>query len=146
MSLKKILVIFALFVLILVAFFFIFPKFRKDRHIENLPASTPSIEDRIKEKFNNTIPDDMEKIELQNVSDKAAMGIATKEGVYADLPDLAVGENYQVLITNGKNTITLGNLSRSKGGYILEYDLSKYPGYNTIFVTKGGEHILEGSF
>ncbi len=147
MSLKKIIVISVLFALILIVFFFILPRLKKDKQVESLPPATPSAEDRIEEKFNGlVIPDDVEKIELKNVSGEMAIGVATKEGIYADLPDLKTGEIYQVLITNGLNTIALGSLRQSKGGYILEYNLSKYPGYDTIFITRGQERILEGSF
>ena len=34
----------------------------------------------------------------------------------------------------------------AKGGWILDYSSSKYPGYNKIIVTQGTAHILEGSF
>ena len=92
------------------------------------------------------IPEDADKIELINKSDGVAMGIATKKGIYADLPEPGPGENYQVVLSNGIDSIVLGYLKVTKSGYLLEYDLSKYPGFNKISVIKNSVCILEGTF
>lgn len=75
------------------------------------------------------------------------MGIATRTEVLADLPGLANGQFYQVRLQNinGKEVL-LGNLRQAKGGWILEYNSVKFPGYNKVIVTLGTKHILEGSF
>jgi hypothetical protein len=112
-----------------------------------VPESTPSIEDNIKEKVKwLSIPEDADVIELKNVSGEEGMGIATKSEIIADLPNLAKGEKYQVFIEDGSKTVLLGNLENLKGGWILEYDLSKYQDYKKIVVVKNGRHVLEGSY
>jgi len=92
------------------------------------------------------IPVDAEKVELKNVSGEPGMGIATRNEILADLPALKEGENYQVLLGNGSKTIILGTMRQAKGGYLLEYDSTKYPGYNQVIIIKGSKRILEGSF
>ncbi|MFA6519188.1 MAG: hypothetical protein WCV93_06115 [Candidatus Shapirobacteria bacterium] len=147
MSIKRIAAIFLALMLVLVLFFLMLPKIRKNSPPINIPSGTPSIEEQIKEKFKGLeIPVDAEKVELKNVSEEPGMGIATRNEVLADLPTLKEGENYQVLISNGSKTILLGTMRQAKGGYLLEYDSSKYSGYNQIIIVKGSVHILEGSF
>ena len=147
MGIKRIVAIFLALMLVFVFFFVVFPKIRKNSPPINIPSSTPGIEEQIKEKFKGLeIPVDAEKVELKNVSGEPGMGIATRKEVLADLPALKEGENYQVLISNGSKTMLLGTMRQAKGGYILEYDSSKYSGYNQIIIVKGSVHILEGSF
>lgn len=145
MNVRRITILFLALIFIVAAFLIFFQNKNKSSTLTPLP--TPGIEDQIENKFNGlVIPDDTEKIELINVSGVEGMGVATKEGIYADLPDLEKGESYQVVIGNGKKTIVLGNLKKAKGGWILEYDLSKFEGYNQIAIVKNGQDILEGTF
>ena len=110
-------------------------------------SPTPSIEQQIETKFKGlVIPDDSEKIELKDVSGGSGIGIATKSEILADLPDLANGKFYQVWLSKDSKNILLGHLTKAKGGYLLNYDLTKFPGYNKVIVTSGSTHILEGSF
>jgi len=144
---KKIATILLALVVVVVLFFLVSPKLRKNNPSFNIPSSTPGIEEQIKEKFKGLeIPVDAEKVELKNVSGEPGMGIATRNEILADLPALKEGENYQVLLGNGSKTIILGTMRQAKGGYLLEYDSSKYPGYNQIIIVKGSKRILEGSF
>jgi len=146
MNTKKVVAIFVALIILVVVFLIIFPKFIK-KPTTLLPTPTPSVEEQLEQRLNGlVIPDDAEKIDLKNVSGGEAMGIATKSEVVADLPDLSRGESYQVLLSNGAKTVLLGTMKQAKGGWILEYDLSKYPGYNQIIVVKGSQHILEGTF
>jgi len=112
------------------------------------PTPTPSIQQQIKNKFSNLIiPQGEPNIDLKDVSGGAGMGIATKNEILADLPDLAKGQVYQGYLENSLGKIVLlGALKSEKGGWILNYDSSKYPGYNKIIVAVGTKHILEGSF
>lgn len=147
MNTRRIITIFLFIAILVTASIFVFQKNKKANPSFKLPEPTPSVTDQIEEKFQGlVIPDDTEKIELDNVSGGEAMGIATKNEILADLPDLEKGETYQMLISNGTKTILLGNLKQAKGGWILEYDLSKYFGYNQITVMKGRQQILKGSF
>lgn len=117
------------------------------------PTASPSIQQQIENKFKGlVIPTDAEKIELKDVSGGVGMGIATRNEILADLPTLPNGQFYQGWLekdlpeqTGGK-IILLGNLIMAKGGWILNYDSSKYLGYNKVIVTQGAKHILEGSF
>ena len=75
------------------------------------------------------------------------MGLATRNEILADLPTLPNGQSYQGWLENSSGkTVLLGTLKEAKGGWILNYNSSIYPGYNKIIVTVGVKHILEGSF
>lgn len=146
MNTKKIVAILVTLAAVIILFLILFPKLNKKPSV-TFPNPTPSVEDQLKEKLNGlVIPDDAEKIELKNVSGGEGMGIATSTEVVADLPEPPAGQTYQVLLGNGTKTILLGSLRQAKGGYILEYNLSKYPEYNQIIVVRGLQHILEGTF
>ena len=111
------------------------------------PSASPSIQQQIQNKFNGlVIPKDQESIELKDVSGGSAIGIATRNEILADLPDLPSGEFYQGWIENNGKTVLLGTLKIAKGGWILSYSSSAYPGYNKVIVAVGTKHILEGSF
>ena len=139
--------IFVALVAVVIGFFLLFPSLKKSPPSLNIPLATPGIEEQIEQKFGGLdIPEDVEKIELKNVSGDEGIGIATRSEILADLPDLGRGESYQVLLSDGSKTILLGNLRLAKGGYILEYDSSKYPEFDQIIIVKGSKRILEGSF
>ena len=111
------------------------------------PTATPSIQQQIENKFSGlVIPQDQEKVELKNVSGGVGMGIATRNEILADLPTLPNGQFYQGWLEKDGRTVLLGTLKMAKGGWILNYNSSVYPGYNKVIVTAGGKHILEGSF
>lgn len=136
-----------LVLVVIIAGVIYFSQKNKNKSSLTLPSPTPSITQQVTNKFNGfTIPSDAEKIELKNVSGGEGMGIATRNEVLADLPGIPAGKNYQVFLGNGVKTILLGSMRQAKGGYLLEYDSSKYPGYNQIIVVVGTKHILEGSF
>lgn len=112
-----------------------------------LTVTTPSIEEKIGETFNGlTIPEGVEKAELKDVSGGNGFGIATRTEVLADLPDPDRGEFYQAWIEKGDQKILLGKMRVAKGGYLIEYDGARYPGYDKVVVTLGEKRILEGSF
>lgn len=146
MNAKRIIFAFVFLILLIVVFLAVYLKDKQTSFL-TVPLSTPGVEERMQEKFEGLkIPDDEEKIELKNVSDSEALGIATKKGLYADLPDPEKGKVYRVILENGLKKITLGNLTKTKAGWFLEYDLSKYEGYSKISVTENGNTILEGTF
>lgn len=147
MKIGKMIAMFVVLAAVVVGFFLLFPSLKKTPPSLNLPPATPGIEEQIKQKFGGLdIPEDAERTELKNVSEDEGIGIATRSEILADLPDLEKGESYQALLSDGSKTILLGNLRLAKGGYILEYDSSKYPGFNQIVIMKGSKRILEGSF
>ena len=122
-------------------------KNKKDARLENSPLPTPTFEEKIEERFGGfTVPDDVEKAELKDVSGGIGFGVATRTEILADLPEPAVNKSYQVwLEKSGKKTL-LGSMRIAKGGYLLEYNSGKFPGYNKVIVTLDGINILEGSF
>jgi hypothetical protein len=111
------------------------------------PSAVPSIQQQVESKFNGlVIPQGEASIELKDVSGGVGMGIATRSEVIADLPILPNGQFYQVSLENNGKAVLLGKLSQAKGGWILNFNSSNYPGYNKVIVAVGAKHILEGSF
>lgn len=112
------------------------------------PIATPSIQQKIESKFKGlTIPANVEQIELKDVTGGESMGIATRNEILADLPDLAKGQIYQAYLVNSFGKIVLlGSLRAAKGAWILEYNSGEFPGYNKVVIAQGATHILEGSF
>ena len=84
--------IFVALVAVVIGFFLLFPSLKKSPPSLNIPLATPGIEEQIEQKFGGLdIPEDVEKIELKNVSGDDGMGIATRNEILADLPDLGRG-------------------------------------------------------
>ncbi len=116
--------------------------------------------------FNMEIPDDLDSVELKDVTGGMGRGIATRkfEGTFthtvlADLPDLETGfyEGWLVRGEVGNSNfgfISTGKLKVAKGGFLLEFssgtDYSDYGGVvvteELIFDKTPEIHILEGSF
>lgn len=108
---------------------------------------TPTIEEKIGTVFPGfQVPDDIEKVELKDISGGDSFGVATRTEVLANLPDPEAGKHYQVWLEKGNQKILLGSMRVAKGGYLLEYKSSDYPGYNKVVVKLGDKSILEGSF
>lgn len=111
--------------------------------LQAIPSPTPSVEQRVSNKFGGlTIPDDIDKAELTDVSGGNAFGIATKGMVLADLPEPGDGNFYQVWEETGGRLTLLGKMRIAKGGYLFE---GKITG-SKVIVTLGEKRILEGSF
>ncbi len=145
MGIKKILIYFVVIVAVIALFLY----FRSKKTVNTLPviAPTPTIEQKIESKLKGfTIPSDAERIELNDVSGGDSFGIATRNEIMADLPELESGQYYQVYLEKDGKTVALGRMEVAKGGWIINYDSSKFPGYNKIIIKLGSKHILEGSF
>lgn len=111
--------------------------------IENIKA--PSVESKIKDTFTGlTIPSDTYKTDLTDVSGGDSFGIVTSTEILANLPELVPGESYRASLLKDEKLIQIGTLKNEKGGWILQYDFSKFTGYKVV-VSKGVKHILEGS-
>jgi hypothetical protein len=146
-SVKRIIIVFLFLLIVIAAVLIVIKRKKATPSLINLPSPTPSVTEQIEKQFPGlNIPSNAEQIELKNVSGGEAMGIAIRGEVIANLPTLSPGQSYQVYLGNGTKTVLLGSMVRAKGGWILEYNSSKYPGYNQIFVKKDSETILEGSF
>jgi hypothetical protein len=145
MNVKGVIKAFLVLVIVIAAVIWLGKRYKSSKI--SLPTATPSVLEKIEGKFPNIIiPKDSEKIELKDVSGGSSMGIATKNEVIADLPEPAPGQTYQGWIGNDTKKVLLGSLKLVKGGWVLEYNSAKYPGYNKISVTLGSKTILEGSF
>lgn len=128
----------------------------------SVPTNIPSIEQKIENNFNLTIPEDVAKIDLNSVSGIRGMGIATRKYqagkfshmVLADLSDPAAGGFYQGWLVKDDNYLATGKLQIAKGGYLLEFiyptDLSDYKkvlvSLEKKITAKPTEIVLEGSF
>lgn len=110
-----------------------------------IPSQTPSIESKIKDTFNGlTIPDDVTKTDLTDVSGGDSFGIITETEILANLPELSLGKFYSVTLTKDEVLIKLGNMRKAKGGFVLEFNFSNYTGYR-VTVLEGLKPILVGS-
>lgn len=123
---------------------------------------TPSVEEQIENSFNLVIPEDVERVDLNKVSDIEGTGIATRkfedgkftQMILADLPDPVAGFFYQGWLAKGDEYLPTGKLAVAKGGYLLEFTSTKdYSDYKkvvvsleTVLSTKPTKIILEGSF
>jgi hypothetical protein len=116
---------------------------------------TLSVEDKIEDKFNLEIPEDVEKTELKDAVGGDASGIVTRKVqedetqlmILADLPDPETGKIYNAMIIKDDETKDIGFLQIAKGGYLLEYqsgqDLSDY---KKVEVKLDETTVLEGEF
>jgi hypothetical protein len=128
-----------------------------------LSTPTPStIKSKIEGLFNYVIPDDLDSIELKDVSGGIYRGIAARKfekgtftiTVLVDLPDLSSNEFYEGWISSGDKFISIGKLRIAKGGFLVDFTSNiDYSSYNKVIVTKEKVNdnkpeslILEGSF
>ncbi|AKM83151.1 hypothetical protein A2422_03775 [Candidatus Woesebacteria bacterium RIFOXYC1_FULL_31_51] len=128
-----------------------------------LPTSTPlTIKSKIEGLFNYVIPDDLDSIELKDVTGGIYRGIAARKfekriftiTVLADLPDLSSNEFYEGWVFSGDKFISIGKLRIAKGGFLVDFTSNTdYSSYNKVTVTKEKVNdnkpeslILEGSF
>ncbi len=127
----------------------------RDSKVKPLNIPTPIETQELESKFNLTIPDDVEKINLQVASGFEGMGVATRKfvnGVFshiiiADLPEPASG-NYQSWLIKDDNTkIPTGTLKLAKGGYLLDFTSNtNYSNYKKVEVKLGDKIVMTGSF
>jgi len=129
----------------------------------NLPAQTPSISQKITEKFGGiTIPPNADKADLLPVAGNEGLGEVVRVfdngkfelTVLADLGQSKNGYFYQAWMSDGTTFISLGKLNLAKGGYLVNFSSTKnYSGYKKIVVTlekvfdqTPEEVVLQGSF
>lgn len=140
----------------------------RNRNTKDVMAPTVPIQEEIERSFNLTIPEDVDKADLKDVSGGNGSGIATRKYengkfshmVLADLPDPVAGTFYEGWLVRGKMGddnfafISTGMLRVAKGGFLLEFNsTTDYSNYMGVVVTlekvndKTPEtHILEGAF
>jgi len=132
---------------------------------ETTPTST---EEMYETKFNVTIPDDVEKAQLDDVVGGTSSALAIRKydkgifmhSVLADLPEPEGKDFYEGWLVRGKSGdedfdfISTGKMKVAKGGWVLNFDSSSdYSDYEGVVITlekvfdkTPEKHILEGSF
>lgn len=127
----------------------------KEAKVKPLNIPIPTVTQELESKFKLTIPDDVEKINLQATFGFEGASVATRKfasGVFsqmiiADLPAPESG-NYQAWLIKDDNTkISTGTLRLAKGGYLLEFTSNTdYSDYKKVEVKLGENVVLLGSF
>ena len=130
---------------------------------ELVVPETLSVQKEFEDKFKISIPENVDKADLSDVSEGNGLGFATRKyengkfshTLLADLPEAAAGSFYEGwLMEDDSKVIPTGKLLLEKGGYILEFQSTKdYSSYKKVVVSlekrlgKSPEkNILEGSF
>ena|SRR3989344_838575 len=130
--------------------------FKKLKTPKVLPTPIPqeiSFKNDLEDSFNFYIPDNVKTVELKDISGGNGRGIATSTDILADIQDPASSYFYQAWLEDNGKFVSLGKLRTAKGGWLLEYDGSKYPEYKKLVVSLEKvfdnlleKRILEGSF
>ncbi|HCR35925.1 hypothetical protein A2130_00165 [Candidatus Woesebacteria bacterium GWC2_33_12] len=132
--------------------------FKKLKTAKVLSTPVPqeiSFKNDIEDSFKFDIPDNVKTTELKDVSGSNGRGIATSTEVLADIEDPVTGYFYEAWLqgSNNQDLISLGKLRIAKGGWLLEYEGSKYPEYKKIIISLEKvfdsnleKRILEGTF
>lgn len=151
---KKDIVTGIIVVLVVIGGVYLFRYLKKDKTIT--PSSSPvsyEFKKDFEESFNFDIPDNVNSIELKDISGGDGRGIATESEILADIDEPESGYFYEAWLDNGENIVSLGKLKSIKGGWLVEYKKGSNPGYNKVVVSlekvddkKIEKRILEGSF
>ncbi|MBI3397533.1 hypothetical protein HY045_03595 [Candidatus Woesebacteria bacterium] len=163
---NKILV--ALFIAVLVLLVYVVRRSLNTQQLKLNPTPTPSVEQKIEQKFNVAIPDNLEKAILRDVGGEEFGGIATRKyskgkfnlTILASLPDPKALTFYEAWISKGKEgdkgylVIPVGKLRVAKGGWLVDFNSTKnYTDLTAVLISleeKVGntpeKRILEGSF
>lgn len=126
----------------------------KSPQINLISTPTPiTFQKDIEESFKYDIPDNINSIELKDVSGGNGRGIATDKEVLADIDDPISNNFYQGWLEKEGNFISLGKLKIVKGGWLLEYNKSKLQDASKIIISLESvfdntveKKILEGTF
>lgn len=138
-------------VLVILGVIFGIKKAKESKVVAPLDIPTQEETQELESRFNLTIPDDSEKINLQG----EGVGIATRKyegGVFshvviADLPEPEKGKYEGFLVKDENNRIQTGTLKLAKGGYILEFTSNTdYSSYSKVEIKLQDKTILTGSF
>lgn len=128
-------------------------RYRANRAVVT-PTPTPSTTKQdIQEQFKYQIPENTNSVELNDVSGGDGRALATEKEILADIAEPASGSFYQAWLEKDGNLVSLGRMVSAKGGWMVNYDRSKYPDYNKIVVSEEKisdsnieKRVLEGSF
>src|SRR3989339_322964 len=113
----------------------LFKKLKTPKVLSTPIPQEVSFKNDLENSFKFDIPDNVKTVELKDVSGGNGRAIATQTEILVDIEDPAVGYFYQGWLENGGSLISLGKLRIAKGGWLLEYDGSKYPEYKKVIVS-----------
>lgn len=140
-------------IIILIILGALYYKKSKNKPVPTATPTTISFLNEIEDSFKYNIPENSNSIELKDVSGGDGRGIATEKEILVDIKDPDKLHFYEAWLLDGDKTISLGKLNQVKGGWLLEYDKSKFPNTNTIIVSLESKYdslletkILEGTF
>lgn len=151
---KKDVMVGLVIVLIIISGAYLYRYLKKPR-IQKITPSPASYEFKkdFEESFQLDIPDNVNSIELKDVSGGNSRGIATDNEILVDADDPEAGFYYEAWLEKESGLISLGKLRFAKGGWLIEYDRSKNPTFTKVIVSLEKENdnnlekrILEGSF
>lgn len=150
---KKDVIIGFVIIILIVAGVFYYKKIKTSKiSVSPTPVSIGFQKD-LEDSFKYNIPDDVNSIELKDVAGGNARGIATIKEILVDANDPESGFFYSAWLEKDNNFILLGKLKVAKGGWLLEYDKSKFQDFKKIIISleskfdnKIEKRILEGSF
>jgi hypothetical protein len=127
----------------------------REAKVKPLVIPTPVETQQLENKFNLTIPSDVEKINLQASSGFEGVGVATRKFaggtfshiIIADLSQPESGSYQGWLIKDDNTKISTGMLRLAKGGYLLEFTSKvDYSDFKKVEVRMGESIVLSGSF
>ena len=152
-SRKRDLVI-GLILLVVLALGFYWYKNRKPQLKVPETPTIQEVEGNLENKFKYNIPDNVEKADLKDITGGDASGIATRNEILVDILDPEPGTFYQAWLENSEGKlVSLGKLVLNKGGWLITYKSSMYPGYNKVVISQEKvfnknieERVLTGSF
>lgn len=107
------------------------------------PTQTSAFEQKLENNFNITIPDNVVKTDLKDVSNSGGQGIVTVEDknskkvytVIADLEDPQPGYFYEAWLVDGSNAVPMGILYQGKGGWMFSFETKDSGSKKTVWVT-----------
>lgn len=147
-------------ILLIIGGVYLFKYLKKDKAV--LPTSSPvsyefkkdfDTESGYLDSFLKNIPDNVNTIELKDITDGDSRGIATDSEILVDAADPDSGYYYEAWLESSDKLVSLGKLKVAKGGWLIEYDKSKNAGSTKVVISlekvndnKIEKRILEGSF
>lgn len=141
-------------IVLIIAGVYLFKYLKKEKTIQVTPSpASYEFKKDFSDSFKINIPDNVNAIELNDISGGDTRGIATENEVLVDANDPENSYFYEAWLEKDGKQVSLGKLQMAKGGWLLSYDKSKYVGYKKIIISlektndnKIEKRILEGSF
>lgn len=141
-------------ILVIIGGVYLFKYLKKDKVV--LPTSSPAsyeFKKDFEDSFKLDIPDNINSIELKDISGGDSRGIATDSEILLDASDPETGYYYEAWLESSDKLVSLGKFRVAKGGWLIEYDKSKNEDSTKVVISlekvndnKIEKRILEGSF